>query len=59
MKTQLQPIFSVLFGFIEIMMYGGVIIGWSSLEPILVKEGYFSSGCHKTTNQSDNSNETY
>ena len=59
MKSQLQPIISVLFGFIEIMTYGGVIIGWSSLEPILVKEGYFSSGCHKKTNQSDHLNETH
>ena len=59
MKTQLQPVCSVLFGFIEVMTYGGVIIGWSSLEPILVKEGYFSSGCHTKTIQSGHSNETH
>ena len=59
MKTHLQPICSILFAFVEIMTYGGVIIGWCSLEPILAKEGYFSSGCErKINNNSGNFNET-
>jgi len=44
---------SVFTGFLEILCFGGLIFGWSSLSYVLRKENYFSATCsgHNTTSK--------
>ena len=30
---------------LENLFFAGIIFGWANIEPVLVKEGYFSEGC--------------
>ena len=49
MQIELALITSV----IETVLYTGIIFGWSSLQPVLIKEGFFSEFCSNTTTQCD------
>ena len=42
----------------ETLLYTGLILGWSSLYPVLIKEGFFSELCEKDTNECDQQTES-
>lgn len=45
---------SIITGFIETLLFGGLIYGWSGLNYILTREGYFGSSCNASSNSSEN-----
>ena len=53
MQAQLTLITTV----IETILYTGIVFGWSSLQPTLVKEGYFSELCQKEIKECEQQSE--
>lgn len=46
MKTQL--VFTLIVSLFETAFYGGAVWGWAAIQPVLINEGYFSTGCNST-----------
>jgi len=46
---KVQVILTVLSTLFETILYSGVLYGWPSLQPILIKEGYFFETCQNQT----------
>ena len=41
----IQKALSWITAVLENLFFAGIIFGWANIEPVLVKEGYFSEGC--------------
>ena len=53
-KMKMKKLLTVLTGIIETFCVGNIIVGWSSMNFILTKEGYFGSNCNMTDTQVQN-----
>ena len=58
----MQVIMTIIVATLEAFLYLGSVFGWSSLQPILINEGFFADGCflNETTANisSESTNET-
>ena len=41
----IQKVLTWVTAVLENLFFAGIIFGWANIEPVLVKEGYFSEGC--------------
>ena len=43
---------TIITGFVETLLFGGIIYGWSAINYVFTREGYFSSSCNMSFNRS-------
>lgn len=53
--SSIKNCISVFSGFLETLFFGAIIYGWSSLNFVLIKDGYFNSSCNNSFQTSNTS----
>ena len=51
----MQGVIAVLTGIVETLSVSALVYGWSSMDYVLTKEGYFQSGCNDSSFQNETS----
>jgi len=55
---KVQIVFTIFMAMLETFLYLGSVFGWTSLQPMLVNEGFFSDGCNSKSNGTANGTTT-